>query len=453
MSDIRLLLTNDIFGAFFPREFSWGTQPGARALVHTVDRLREGARTSVWIDGGDFSAGGPLAPASVGGQLGWAAAAELPIDAAVPGNHEFDYGDAAMLDNAANLPFPLIAADVDDTTLDSVTSLLLDHLTLSSPSGRSVAIVGLCFPERRGLRVYYTTSDLAGAAVRIRDIATDLRRDADHVVVVMHEGFGLYPGLSVAAGNHDVVTRIESLRNFCDQLNGVVDAVVGGHTLGRYVGHVGQMPFVQPWALGVEVGVLDFDNGDVSVSSRPVSPAWAAPWTGPGADVEAKLRGVVVGAIDHPLLTRANCTGSRSLTQRVAEGLLESVGCDVAIVHPDDTATQIGVDGTLGYLQAGPVTEADVLQTIPWDGEPHGDAVLVADLSAGDITTVVAGFGSLGLPVGCARRRDDDGGSVALVSRYTTLANTLLDRDISWSPTGCSQRDGLRLAVSRNATG
>src|SRR5215472_13174399 len=88
---LRLLLTNDIFGSYFAEPTSWGSVAGGDALAETVDRLRDGAAAAAWIDGGDFSAGGPLDPAS-DGVLGWQAAAALPIDAAVPGNHEFDYG-------------------------------------------------------------------------------------------------------------------------------------------------------------------------------------------------------------------------------------------------------------------------------------------------------------------------------------------------------------------------
>src|SRR5215472_3520176 len=103
---LRLLLTNDIFGSFFTEPTSWGSVAGGDALVATIDRLREGATTAAWIDGGDFSAGGPLDPAS-DGVLGWQAAAALPINAAVPGNHEFDYGDAAAAKSMAQLPYPL----------------------------------------------------------------------------------------------------------------------------------------------------------------------------------------------------------------------------------------------------------------------------------------------------------------------------------------------------------
>src|SRR5918999_278674 len=60
MSDVRLLVTNDIFGSFFRQETTWGVIAGGDAIVKTVNRLREGSPTSAWVDGGDFSGGGPL---------------------------------------------------------------------------------------------------------------------------------------------------------------------------------------------------------------------------------------------------------------------------------------------------------------------------------------------------------------------------------------------------------
>jgi 2',3'-cyclic-nucleotide 2'-phosphodiesterase (5'-nucleotidase family) len=95
MPDIRLLLTNDFFGSFATQVTSWGTLPGGDALRAEVDRLREGARASAWVDVGDFAGGGPLAPAT-DGELSWAAAAKLGFDAAIPGNHEFDLGAARL---------------------------------------------------------------------------------------------------------------------------------------------------------------------------------------------------------------------------------------------------------------------------------------------------------------------------------------------------------------------
>lgn len=449
MPDIRLLLTNDLFGAFFPQPVSWGKLPGGHALTRTVDRLREGARTSAWIDGGDFSGGGPLAPAS-DGTLGWAAAATLGIDAAVPGNHEFDYGDDVMAAESELLPFPLLAADLREMpeSAGAAAARVRDHFVVSAAGGRSVAVVGLCLPERRGQLVYDTPSDLQAAASRARKLADTLRPDVDHVVVVMHEGIGIYPGLPLPGPTVRTVQALEPVRDFCLAVAGSVDAVVGGHTLGRWVGDLGGIPFVQPWALGVEIGILDFGADGVTAGAQPVPTAWSRTWTGPGAALDAELRQQVVGALDEPLAT-PSLNGAPSLAQAVAEGLLGLVAADVVLVQPIDVGcSQVPLDGRMGFLAAGPVTEADILRILPW-AAPAGDEVHVGELTPSEVDILATGFAVPGVPIGLARRSGAAGGTVAVAGNYVARASRLLERAVEWTPTGAGQRAGLRAFLAR----
>ncbi len=454
MSDIRLLLTNDFFGAFFPQPVSWGLLPGGHAVIRLVNRLREGAAASAWIDGGDFSGGGPLAPAS-DGQLGWQAAATLGIDAAVPGNHEFDYGDDAMLAHSARLPFPIVAADLPSApawSAGDIAPIVRDHVVISAPNGRSVAVIGLCLPERRGLFVYDTLTDLPAAATGALELVKTLRTkppNIDHIVVVIHEGVPIYPGLPLAGQALRAVQQLGPLRDFCRAMAAAgVDAVVGGHTLGRLVGDLGGIPFVQPWALGAEIGIIDIDSGGVTVGAQPVPAAWARPWTGPGADVEAELRQVVVGELDRPLATPAR-DGAGSLAQAVADGLLEVTGADVAVVHPIDVGClQLALDGCMGYLPPGPVTEADVLRALPWANGSWGDEVCAAELRPHEIALITTGLAAPGLPAGLARRDGAAAGATAINRNYRATVERLLAREVEWTATGNGQRDGLRTALA-----
>jgi hypothetical protein len=209
------------------------------------------------------------------------------------------------------------------------------------------------------------------------------------------------------------------------------------------------VPFVQPWALGVEVGVLDIDEGGVAVGAQPVPVAWAAPWTGPGAELGAKLREFVIGELDQPLATPAG-RGEGSLAQAVAEGLLDVTGADVSVVHPVDVGcVQLALDGCRGYLPAGPVTEADVLRALPWASGKLGDEVYVAELRPEEVRLLESAFSVPGLPAGLARNGTSNGGGIAVGRNYLGRAERLLAREIEWIATGRGQRDGLRAVVTR----
>jgi hypothetical protein len=435
-SAVRLLVTNDIFGSFFSQQTSYGFIRGGDALVETVDRLREDVIAAAWIDGGDFSGGGPLAP--IDADAGWAAAGALGIDAAVLGNHEFDFGDDALRGRLVEPPFPLIAADLDAT---GGWSGVGDHIVVAAPEGRSVAVIGLCLPERRGERVYFAEADLDAAAARLRELAASLRPDVDHVVAVVHDG------VAWLTEDHrpDAVVPVDPrMGALCAAVSGHVDAVVGGHTLWRHIGAIANTPYVQPWAFATEVGVLDFTDDGLAVHAVDVDGPLG--WSGPGTALEADLRTQVIGRVPEPLVTRLR--GPYTLGQAVAEGLLIRTGADVALITQGEVGcVQPAVDGFAAHLPAGPVTEADICRVVPWVGgqDELWAAVLAPDeigIARGTLNDVIG-------PSAVAYRQAHHAHGVTLVSA-AQLPNVraALDGDVDWAPTGVGLRDGLHSYVT-----
>ena len=111
MGAVRILTTNDFVGSFFPQPTSYGRLPGAAALQATVDDLRTEAGGGLWIDTGDLAQGSALGALS-DGVWPFLALRELSIDVAVAGNHELDWGAAHLRRWGAELPFPLLAANL-----------------------------------------------------------------------------------------------------------------------------------------------------------------------------------------------------------------------------------------------------------------------------------------------------------------------------------------------------
>lgn len=259
MNGVRIVTTNDFVASFFPQATSYGVLPGAAALQATVDDLRAQAGGALWIDTGDLAQGSALGALS-DGVWPFLALRELSIDVAVAGNHELDWGVAHLQRWSAELPFPLLAA----------------NLPLGFPATRllsEVGVIGLSLPAMAELHPGVTAHpDPAGMAI---EHAAELRsQGARHVVLALHDGVDAVSG--------------ERLRTLCESVRGSVDLVLGGHTLTCHAGALAGVPFLQPWAFGSQVGVADLhDDGRVQLRLVDVEPP--RPWTGAGAAAQAAL--------------------------------------------------------------------------------------------------------------------------------------------------------------------
>jgi 2',3'-cyclic-nucleotide 2'-phosphodiesterase (5'-nucleotidase family) len=111
-----------------------------------------------------------------------------------------------------------------------------------------------------------------------------------------------------------------------------VDAVVLGHTLGRWSGVVDDVPHAQPWAFGAEVGVIDLEleTGRQHVDLVPVPTDDAEPWTGTGWAAINEAEREVLGHIEQPLTI--DFAYDISLAHFAADALREAAGATAAVV-------------------------------------------------------------------------------------------------------------------------
>ena len=118
---IDILVTSDLHGHLFPTDYrSSEERPfGLGKLAALIERERRGAEATLLIDNGDLLQGSPLAyycaKLAGGGEHPCVAALNrLRYDAAVIGNHEFNYG-RALLDRAVrDAEFPWLSANTVD---------------------------------------------------------------------------------------------------------------------------------------------------------------------------------------------------------------------------------------------------------------------------------------------------------------------------------------------------
>ena len=412
---MRILTTNDFVGSFHPQATSYGALPGARALQATVDALREEAGGGLWIDTGDLAQGSALGALS-DGAWPFLALRELSIDAAVVGNHELDWGVPHLRRWGAELPFPLLAANLP---LGLPAGVLL-------PGG--VGVVGLSLPDMALLHPG-TEADREPAAA-VAEHAAALRRDgAAHVVLAVHDGVDATTPARMAA--------------LCAAVRGHVDLVLGGHTLRCFAGELEGVPFLQPWAFGSQVGVADLAPGG-GVALRLVDPGPPQPWTGPGAAAQAALEAEAVGRLARPLRQAAG--RDDALARAIGAGVL---ACDAALdrvlVAAGDLWNQPARDGVDAFLPAGEVTRAQVLRLTPFCGgrSVWGGGLVAAELAPGDADAAVRAAGP-GTDV-----RGGRGTALALSPFAAATADRVLGREHGWRPAAASFREGLLAAVAR----
>jgi hypothetical protein len=428
---IRIACTNDFLCSLSPMRTSYGALPGGEGLNRAVNRLREGQPT-LWADAGDFSQGGPLSVTS-DGVLNFRAAAQLGIDVATVGNHEFDWGMALLMEHAPALGFPLICANAD---------VGLPPSAVIPTEAGPVGFIGLTHPT---VNLFSPSAPEPNPdlATSVPEHARRLRSDgAVAVVVLLH--FGVNWSTS-ASGEHRADPS--PLAELCAPFLPAIDAVVAGHTLGHWAGHVDDKPFVQPWAFGAELGIIELTPGEEHDRAylEPVEPEGR--WTGAGsADID-ETEGDVIGELGDALSIRD--PGDTSLADYAARALRAAVGCEAAVM-PVVGMHQPAIDGVTYRWPAGPVTEADLSRFWPWtdDGTLVGE-VRRAELDA--ITNFEAPEPWLAWGADAAPSIGSDPVLVAAPKDYadwgTVQIEQLIGRQVEWRESGHSVRDAIRTAV------
>ena len=421
---LRVFTTHDFCCSYLPSPTSYGSLPGGEGLRRTVDRLREEGPT-VRADAGDFAAPGALATLS-GGVAGFAAAADLAIDVACTGNHEFEWGGEHLRSHAPKTGFPLLCANAPDTGLPPIAMVE----TVAGPVG----FVGLACPDPEAyVSAPPLEDDLASV---VTGHARELRASgAKWVVALFHDGVDWrFSRRGYEADPRRFVAR-------CQPWAGSVDAIFASHTLGRWIGQVEGTPVVQPWPFGAELGVVELTRAE-NPKAYGITPEAAGRWTGTGSELLDEASSRVLGKLKGSLLSRSG--GPSLLADFFARALREAADADAAGV--DMVGTQAPVDGVLSYLPAGPVTEAEVLRLYPWP-----DATVAGELGAEELEAVVrAGWPEPWSAWGFDAADRVGRGTATLVVLEGDAAEhveRVLGRRLSWQRTGIGLREAVREAL------
>lgn len=181
--DITVCFTNDVHGAYELYPYAATAMKGADLIVDAGDNIQ-----------------GSVATTLTNGQCMVDLMKTVGYDAAVPGNHEFDYGFARFLEivNGDNTPY--VSANLWDKTADKA---VLDAYKIFTVGDKKVAVVGITTPEtlvkstpaffqnEAGEYIYDFCNDTTGEKLyTVVQKAVDAAKaeGADYVIAVGHLG-------------------------------------------------------------------------------------------------------------------------------------------------------------------------------------------------------------------------------------------------------------------------
>lgn len=261
---LTIAATTDVHGRVRGWDYYANRAEANRGLTRTatvVDSVRRAHPGGVvLVDAGDLLQGNPFAyvAARVTRQKKnpiIAAMNSMRYDAAVIGNHEFNYGVPYLDSSIAQARFPFLAANVYHTS----GSPAYAATTIVRRNGVNVGIVGGTTP---GSNVW-DAENLKKAGLHVNDIVPAIRagvarvraKGADVVVVLLHSGLdepSSYDTVDTQLGSENVAARVAA------QVPGI-DVLVYGHSHKENGGvTIGHTLLIQPknWATSVAAAAV-----------------------------------------------------------------------------------------------------------------------------------------------------------------------------------------------------
>lgn len=296
--DLRLLASSDLHAHLCPFNYFTDRRDdgvGLAGLAALIAQARAACPNTLLLDNGDTLQGAPLGDAAVSDLLPEgsahpmiAAMNALGYDAATLGNHDFDFGLAALERALADARFPVLLANA---TRPGGAPFLPPHVilerSLTDRAGRAhslrIGLTGVVPPQlaQWGHAHLAGRIEVAPMLPAAAHATASLRAaGADLVIVMAHSGLGQPDAPPDAENAARAIARIAG-----------VDAVIAGHSHGVFPPEglarhdPGAAALVQPGCNGSHLGQIDLvlsrdrisDRWTVSAATSRTTPAPGTP--------------------------------------------------------------------------------------------------------------------------------------------------------------------------------
>lgn len=362
-AELVILHTNDVHSrleSFVDGETELG---GLARLATVVDEIRDQyGKSVILLDAGDATHGTNVANLFQGRSTVEIMNA-IGYNAMTLGNHDFNYGQEALLERMADAKFPFLAANVTTEAGEVLTYSAL----VQDFGGVRVGVIGVS-----SLETPVTThpNNVVGLVFHdpiqtVKQLAERLRPDVDVLIALTHIGY------------------LEDLK--LAEAVPELDVIVGGHshTELQEAVEVGGVIIVQSheWARNLGFLRLEIEDGKITGYEQRLIPITAA--VEPHPEVQAIIDGwnsLLAERLNQVVGTtsvffdgeRANVrTRETNLGNLVADIMREATGADIAITNGG---------GIRASLPQGEVTIGDIYTVLPFD-----NTLTVIQLSGRDL--------------------------------------------------------------------
>ena len=208
---ITILYTNDIHGHFLPEPASWlENKPligGFKTLDYYVEQVREEKSNILLLDAGDLMTGNVICNMEYEGADGGALIEMMNLigyDGMTCGNHEFDKPKSNFLNLAEIADFPVICANLLDSSGNSLTGI---DYHIYNISGLKIGVIGVTAHPLAGL---ISLKNIEGynsysPVPVIATIVGEIDKSTDLIVILSHSGIELDRGIAEKVENIDVI--------------------------------------------------------------------------------------------------------------------------------------------------------------------------------------------------------------------------------------------------------
>jgi 5'-nucleotidase / UDP-sugar diphosphatase len=424
-ANVVFLHWNDFHGQFRPQRAFWKKRPGlpageapliggAAALAGFVRREREVAKPLgqrvITTDAGDWYQG-TLEGNETKGLLTVQFLSRLAPDAAVLGNHEYDFGPDNVRALVAAAKFPVLGANVVDA--NATPRRLCDYVqpfAIVEAHGLRIAIVGLITRDTKAVSTGPWGEAAFEAELQALRIVLPAAKAAGHVVVLLtHCGVDVdrelakaFPELPLILGGHSHTGLLEPLREgdtWIVQTHGKASGVVRLEAFAD----VAQQRLVP----------LRGKLHELDPTQHPDDPETAA-WITTATKELAAAWDQPIGVLDIPPYEDR---GPRStpVGNLVADAFRSAAGAEVGLTNKGGLRTQ---------LVPGPLTKRQVYELLPFDNTLVSLTLTGAQLRRILQGALAKGRRPLEIGGGSYRYREQDGERVLIA---VTVGDAALD--------------------------
>ncbi|MNZ66770.1 Trifunctional nucleotide phosphoesterase protein YfkN precursor [compost metagenome] len=276
----EILATSDIHGHIFPTDYRTDDERhlGLAKIAAFIHREREQSPELLLIDNGDLIQGTPLATyyiknkADIEPHPSITVLNELKYDAAVPGNHEFNYGLGTLKRCMSDSDFPWLSAGITEQG-EREPIFGKPYMTKIVGEGVKVAVLGVTThyipnwenpAHIEGLEFHDALETVKYWVPRIRaEEAPDL------LIVAYHGGFERDLDTGEAA---ERLTGENQAYAMCTEVEGI-DVLITGHQHRLLSGEINGVTIIQPGCNGQAIGKISAhfmkkDNGSWMARSK-----------------------------------------------------------------------------------------------------------------------------------------------------------------------------------------